>query len=114
MLGHTCVVQWPWLSAQKLLDASHILGRIHSNGIEDGLPYEYPHPVLQKPQLFQPLSFLQRGFRPANELLQRRFPVGIETQMLEVFWVGPVAIMRDCSPRKIQRSPATLAHYLHR
>src|ERR1700691_1545479 len=69
--------------------------------------------VLQETQLFQPFTSFQCRFRLPHKEIERRLPVGVQAEMLEVGRVVAIAVKRNGGPGKIKSTAFCLGHNLN-
>src|ERR1700678_1040037 len=69
--------------------------------------------VLQETQLFQPFTSFQRRFRGPHKEIERRLPVSVQAEVLEVPRVVAIAVERNGGPGKIKSTALCLGHNLN-
>jgi hypothetical protein len=106
----------PISSSSALAKSSSVSTPIVSRGARRHINID---PVIQQPQLLQPLHPLNPRSRQRRKPLQRRLPIGINPQVLAIARKrlpipNAIPIERNRSPREIKRPPIQRRDHLHR
>src|SRR6202453_5525435 len=87
---------------------------IHSYGIVRSFSNINWDSVFHKAELFQPFGFFQRRLGLAHEKIERRFTVGVKSEMLEVLGSTGIAIERNGCTGEIERTSVGRCDHLYR